>query len=191
MQKLSWEELTEQCKNCTSCELCKSRRNVVIGRGNVNAPLLFVGEGPGEQEDIKGEPFVGAAGRLLDLLLTAQMFNKEDYYIANIVKCRPPGNRVPTEEEAQSCMPFLRQQVMLIKPKIIICLGATAMRYLIDKDLKITKARGNWIECGNFLMMPVFHPSAVLRDESKKILMWQDFKKIKKRLDSICQEKNS
>lgn len=177
-----WDELASRCTNCQQCSLGNTRKNIVIGRGNVNAPLLLVGEGPGEQEDNQGLPFVGPAGKLLDLLLEAQMFNKDDYYIANVVKCRPPGNRVPTDDEAEKCLPFLRNQVYLIKPKIIVCLGATAMKYIIDKESKITQIRGAWIERKGVWIMPTFHPAALLRDESKKILMWEDFKKVKERL---------
>lgn len=181
----SWEELLKECKKCTRCALGGSRTNVVIGRGNEQAPVMFVGEGPGEQEDLQGYPFVGPAGKLLDLLLEALMFDKDDYYIANIVKCRPPGNRVPLDEEADKCLPFLRNQVYLIRPKIIVCLGATAMKYIVDKNSKITQIRGQWIERKGYWIMPTFHPAALLRDESKKVLMWEDIKKVKQRLDSL------
>ncbi len=181
----TWEEMKHACENCHNCELYKDRTNVVIGKGNIKAPIMFIGEGPGEQEDILGEPFVGPAGQLLDLLFSAQMFKPEDYYIANIVKCRPPKNRIPTDEEAEKCLPYLRNQVLLIKPKIMVCMGATAMKYIIDKDSKITKIRGQWIERKGFSIMPTFHPSALLRDESKKPLVWEDFKKIKERLDLV------
>jgi len=184
---LNWEELKNCISNCDKCQLCKKRKNVVIGRGNVNAPLMLIGEGPGEQEDIQGLPFVGAAGQLLDTLLKAMMIKEDLYYIANIVKCRPPGNRVPLEEEAEACLPYLRNQVYLIRPKIIVCLGATAMKYVIDKNAKITQIRGQWVEKKGYSIMPTFHPAALLRDESKKLLMWEDMKKVKKRLDLICQ----
>jgi uracil-DNA glycosylase len=182
---LTWEELKNQCQNCTKCSLNNKRTNVVIGRGNINAPMMLIGEGPGEQEDLQGQPFVGPAGKLLDLLLDALSIKKDDYYIANIVKCRPPGNRVPTDEEAEKCLPHLRQQVLLIKPKIIVCLGATAMKYIIDKNAKITQIRGRWIESKGFRLIPTFHPAALLRDESKKELMWDDFKRVKEMLQSI------
>ncbi len=184
---LRWEELETECANCRKCGLGKTRTNIVIGRGNINAPMLLIGEGPGEQEDLQGIPFVGPAGKLLDLLLDALLIEKDKYYIANIVKCRPPGNRVPQDEEAERCLPFLRSQVLLIRPKIIICLGATAMKYIIDKNAKITQIRGKWIERKGYWIMPTFHPAALLRDESKKALMWEDFKKVKQRLDEICQ----
>lgn len=182
-----WEELISRCNNCKRCSLAGTRKNVVIERGDRNAPLMFIGEGPGEHEDIQGQPFVGRAGKLLDLLLEALSIKEHQYYITNIVKCRPPGNRAPNDREAQACLPYLRNQVILVRPKIIVCLGATAMKYIIDKDARITKIRGNWVERKGYWMMPVFHPAALLRDESKKILMWEDFKKVKQRLDSICQ----
>lgn len=183
---LSWEELTIECTKCKRCSLADGRTNIVIGRGSTNASLMFVGEGPGEQEDKQGLPFVGPAGKLLDLLLDALMIGKEHYYIANIVKCRPPGNRIPLDKEAEECLPFLKKQVLLVKPKILVCLGATAVKHIIDKEAKITQIRGQWIEKKGYWIISTFHPAALLRDESKKILMWEDFKKIKLRLDSLC-----
>lgn len=182
---LDWEELTRQCSGCKNCNLGDNRTNIVIGRGNRNAPLMFIGEGPGEQEDLQGLPFVGPAGKLLDLLLDALMIGSDDYYIANIVKCRPPKNRVPLDEEAEKCLPYLRNQVALIKPKIIVCLGATAMKYIIDKEARITQIRGQWIERKGYWIMPTFHPAALLRDDSKKVLMWEDFKKVKEKLEEV------
>jgi DNA polymerase len=162
-----------------------SRTNIVIGRGNINAPIMFIGEGPGEQEDKQGVPFVGAAGQLLDTLLEALMFNPDEYYIANIVKCRPPNNRVPNDEEAEKCLPYLRNQVALIKPRILVCLGSTAARYVISKDIKITQIRGQWIERKAYWIMPTFHPAALLRDQSKKVLLFKDIKEVKKKLDDF------
>lgn len=182
---LNWDDLIKACTGCKNCSLGNTRTNIVIGRGNPKAQLMFVGEGPGEHEDRQGKPFVGPAGKLLDLLLEALFFEPEDYYIANIVKCRPPGNRVPVDEEAESCLPFLRNQVALIRPKIIVCLGATAMRYIVDRNAKITQIRGQWIDRKGCYIMPTFHPAALLRDESKKILMWEDMKKVKEMLDKI------
>lgn len=182
---LDWEELKEICSGCQKCGLGATRTNIVIGRGNVNAPMMLIGEGPGEQEDLQGKPFVGPAGKLLDLLLNALMIHEEDYYVANIIKCRPPGNRIPQEDEAELCLPYLRNQVALIKPSVIVCLGATAMRYIIDKESKISNIRGQWIERKGYWIMPTFHPAALLRDDSKKVLMWEDFKKVKQRLDEI------
>lgn len=185
---LEWNELATACSNCNRCVLGAGRTHVVIGRGNVKAPMMLIGEGPGEQEDIQGLPFVGPAGRLLDALLQAHGIKEDMYYIANVVKCRPPSNRTPVDEEAEACLPYLRNQVYLVKPKIIVCLGATAMRYIIDKQSKISQIRGQWIERKGYWIMPTFHPAALLRDESKKTLMWEDFKKIKQRLDEICQK---
>lgn len=186
-----FEELSKECSNCSKCDLAKGRTNVVFGRGNENAELLFIGEGPGEQEDLKGQPFVGPAGKLLDLLFRAQDISPEDYYIANIVKCRPPNNRVPTDEEANECMPYLRKQVSLIKPRIIVCLGATAMKYIIDRDTKISQIRGQWIERKGYSIMPTLHPAALLRDNSKKPLMWDDIKKVRKRLDEVVKKREA
>ncbi len=181
---LNWDDLIKACTGCKNCSLGNTRTNIVIGRGNPKAQLMFVGEGPGEHEDRQGMPFVGPAGKLLDLLLEALFFEPEDYYIANIVKCRPPGNRVPVDEEAESCLPFLRNQVALIRPKIIVCLGATAMKYIVDRNARITQIRGQWIDRKGCFIMPTFHPAALLRDESKKILMWEDMKKVKEMLDN-------
>jgi DNA polymerase len=180
-----WSELINECSNCKKCSLYSARRNIVIGRGNQNAKLMLVGEGPGEQEDNKGLPFVGAAGQLLDLLLNALQISEDQYYIANVVKCRPPSNRIPTDDEANACLPFLRNQVYLVKPRIIVCMGSTAFRHIVDKDSRITQVRGQWIERKGCYLMPTFHPAALLRDESKKVLMWQDFKKVKQRLGEI------
>jgi len=188
---LGWEELIEECSNCRRCSLGNSRTNIVIGRGNRKAPMMLVGEGPGEQEDKQGLPFVGPAGKLLDLLFKALNIREEDYYIANIVKCRPPGNRVPLAEEAEQCLPFLRNQVALIRPKIIVCLGATAAKYIIDKNLSISQIRGQWIERKGYWIMPTFHPAALLRDDSKKVPMWEDFKKVKQKLEDLCQNRSS
>lgn len=180
-----WEELTRECAGCMKCELGRTRKNIVIERGNRNASVMFIGEGPGQQEDEKGKPFVGPAGQLLDLLLSGLMFDENDFYICNIVKCRPPDNRTPNDGEAEKCLPFLRNQVALVKPKIIVCLGATAMKYIIDKDARITQIRGQWLERKGFWMMPTFHPAALLRDETKRVLMFDDVKKVKQMLEEL------
>lgn len=186
---LDWDELVKECANCMKCELGRTRRNIVIERGARNAPLMFVGEGPGQQEDEQGRPFVGRAGQLLDLLLEGLMFGEDEYYICNIVKCRPPENRTPLDSEAESCLPFLRNQVALVRPKILVCLGATAMKYMIDKEARISQIRGQWTQRKGFWMMPTFHPAALLRDESKKVLMFEDMKKVRLKLDEL-QEKS-
>ncbi len=182
---LGWKELENECTACMKCGLGKTRTNVVIERGSRTAQLMLIGEGPGEQEDKQGKPFVGAAGQLLDLLLSALRFDEKDYYICNIVKCRPPENRTPTDDEALSCLPWLRNQTALIRPNIMVCMGATAAKYIIDKNAKITQIRGNWIERKGFWIMPTFHPAALLRDVSKKSLMFEDMKKVRLKLDEI------
>lgn len=180
-----WEELIEECEKCRRCNLANNRTNVVIGRGNMDAPMMLIGEGPGEQEDEQGRPFVGPAGQLLDVLLQAQEIDVDQYYMCNIVKCRPPENRSPQKEEVELCIPFLRNQVALVKPRIIVSMGAVAMKYIIDKDSKITQIRGKWIKRKGYWIMPTFHPAALLRDPSKKAFMWGDFKNISKRLREL------
>lgn len=182
---LGWKELENECTACMKCDLGKTRTNIVIERGSRTAPLMLIGEGPGEQEDKQGKPFVGAAGQLLDLLLSALMFDEKEYYICNVVKCRPPNNRKPTDDEALSCLPWLRNQTALIRPNIMVCMGATAAKYIIDKNAKITQIRGKWIERKGFWIMPTFHPAALLRDVSKKTLMFEDMKKVRLKLDEI------
>lgn len=185
---LGWDKLEYLCKSCNRCRLSRSRTNVVFGKGNRNARLMFVGEGPGREEDLQGLPFVGRAGQLLDRIMDAAGVNREEVYIANIVKCRPPNNRVPLPEEAKKCLPYLRNQVYLVKPKIIVCLGATAARYIIDKDIRITRDRGQWIERKGYWLIATYHPAALLRDENKKRPAWEDFKAIKDRLDQIKED---
>lgn len=187
---LKWKELYEECSGCSKCSLSKTRKNMVFGEGNLKASIMFIGEAPGADEDSLGRPFVGRAGQLLNIGLKALDLSREkDYYICNILKCRPENNRTPNEEEALACIPYLRNQTALIKPKIIVCLGATAMRYVIDKDWKITRDRGKWIERKGFYMMATFHPAALFRDESKKILFWKDLKSIKEKLKEYHKEK--
>ncbi len=176
------KEIEERCKSCQGCALGKTRKNVVIGRGSINAKLVFVGEAPGESEDEQGIPFVGAAGKLLDKYLTALDFPPDSYYICNILKCRPPHNRDPLPDEEAACMPFLREQIRLIKPQIIVCLGRISACMLIKPDFKITREHGKWFRKGNFDMCAVYHPSALLRDESKKEETYRDFEEIRKRI---------
>ena len=180
-----WVLLEESIKNCKHCGLYETRRNVVIGRGENTASILMIGEGPGENEDRQGLPFVGQAGKMLDSALKGLRFEPDSYYIANIVKCRPPQNRAPSDEEAEACLPFLRQQLRLINPKIIVCLGGVAVRYIIGKDFKITRIRGEWIDRKGWWIMPTFHPAALLRDEDKKIDMWQDLKKVYQKYNEL------
>ena len=181
----SWETLEGACLNCQKCDLWKTRRNVVIGKGNKNADIMFIGEGPGEQEDIQGYPFVGPAGQLLDRMLAAIDMSVDDVYIANIVKCRPPSNRDPKEEEQQACINYLRYQLKLIEPKIIVCLGRIAAKAIIDPDFKITKQRGQWVERKGYWITATYHPSALLRDESKKRPAWEDFKSIRDKYNQL------
>lgn len=179
----TWEKLLADCQGCTACKLHETRTNCVFGTGNKQARLLFVGEAPGEQEDLSGTPFVGRAGKLLDQFLYAVDIPREDVYIANILKCRPPKNRDPLPEEEDACMDFLRRQVKLLKPSVIVCLGRISAMKLIKPDYKITKEHGEWVEKGNFLITAVYHPAALLRDPRKKEEMLEDMKKIKQKLD--------
>lgn len=186
----SWETLEGACLNCRKCRLWETRTNVVIGVGNRNADIMFVGEGPGQQEDLQGEPFVGPAGKLLDKMLASIGLDREKVYIANIVKCRPPGNRDPHDDEQEACMNYLRYQLMLVKPKIIVCLGRIAATAIIDKDFKITRQHGQWTERKGYWFIATYHPSALLRDESKKRPAWEDLKLIRTKLDEIGNDNN-
>lgn len=184
---LQWKELYNECMSCNKCELHKIKNNMVFGDGNIKADIVFVGEAPGADEDKTGTPFVGRAGQLLTKALEAlNMYRNKDYYICNICKCRPNNNRTPYEEEAMECISYLRNQIALIKPKIIICLGATSMKYIMAPsigNMRITRDRGKWYNIGSFKMMATFHPSAILRDDSKKRDFWNDLKSIKDRMD--------
>jgi DNA polymerase len=182
---LTWDELYSACSSCQGCELAKTRTNCVFGTGNRNADILFVGEAPGEQEDLSGTPFVGRAGQLLDKYLYAVDINREDVYIANILKCRPPKNRDPLPAEEDACIDYLREQVRLIKPKIIVCLGRIAAMRLIKPDFKISKEHGTWFEKGSYVMTAVYHPAALLRDPRRKEEMLADMQQIKSKLDSL------
>ena len=175
----SLEELEEIVKKCDKCELCKNRTNVVFGIGNINADIMLIGEGPGADEDIQGIPFVGKAGKLMNQAFIGLGINRENIYIANIVKCRPPNNRVPLKQEASVCIDYLRNQVLLIKPKIIVLLGNTALKNILGENYGITSVRGKWIEKKGINYMPTFHPAALLRDESKKIDFWNDLEIVK------------
>ncbi len=184
LYELNFEGLEQTCKACRACSLCQTRTNVVFGVGNRNAEILFVGEGPGEQEDLTGEPFVGRAGQLLDLYLKAFDLPRESVYITNIVKCRPPKNRDPMPEEEAACMGFLERQIELIQPKLIVCLGRIAAMKLIKPDFRIMKEHGMWFERGGIPIMATLHPAALLRDPGKKEIAFEDFKNLlKKRAD--------
>lgn len=175
-------ELESKCRACAACGLADDRTNCVFGVGNRDAALMFVGEAPGEQEDLQGIPFVGRAGQLLDRYLYAVDIKREDVYIANILKCRPPHNRDPLPAEEDACIGFLREQVRLIRPRVIVCLGRIAAMRLISPDFKITRDHGKWYERGDFLMTAVYHPAALLRDPRKKDDMLADMRSIKSRL---------
>ena len=179
------EELKKKCEACHACELAKTRTNCVFGTGDECAELMFVGEAPGEQEDLSGVPFVGRAGQLLDKFLYAVDIPREKVYIANILKCRPPKNRDPLPAEEEACIEFLREQVRIIRPKVIVCLGRIAAMKLIKPDYKITQEHGEWVRKGDFLMTAVYHPAALLRDPRKKEDMLADMKKIKAMLDEL------
>lgn len=181
----TWELLRADCESCTACELHKTRTNCVFGTGDINADVLFVGEAPGDNEDKTGTPFVGRAGKLLDQYLFAVDIPREKVYIANILKCRPPKNRDPLPEEEKACMDFLRRQVRLINPKVIVCLGRISAMKLIKPDFKITKEHGQWFERGKFLITAVYHPALLLRDPHKKEDMMEDMKAIKQKLDEM------
>jgi DNA polymerase len=171
--------LKEDVLTCTKCNLSQIRNHVIFGEGNENAPILIIGEAPGRDEDLKGRPFVGKSGQLLDKILAACGFTREEHvFISNIVKCRPPDNRMPTTQEAAVCMPYLLKQIELIGPKILILLGATALKYMAGQEHRITRERGNWVDLDGRLAMPVYHPAALLRDPSLKRSTWEDFKKI-------------
>lgn len=182
----SWEELKETVHSCTGCGLCETRHNVVFGIGREDTDVLFVGEGPGEQEDLQGEPFVGPAGKLLDDMLSILDLDRtSNCYIANIVKCRPPRNRDPLETEQEACIGYLRNQVALIKPKIIVCLGRIAAKKLIDPDFRITRQHGQWFRRGDFWMMATFHPSALLRDVSKRPEAFDDLMSLRSKMKEL------
>lgn len=172
---------------CNKCDLANTRTKVVFGEGNKNADIMFIGEGPGYNEDIQGKPFVGPAGRLLDKMLYAIDIKRQDVYITNVVKCRPPNNRNPLVKETKTCIEYLRWQVKLVDPKIIICLGAVSARNIIGPDFKITIDRGKWMNVGKYSVIATYHPAALLRDENKKRPAWEDFKSIKNKYQQIIQ----
>lgn len=185
----NWNELKEQCLNCRKCSLCETRTNVVFGVGNPNAEVMFIGEGPGENEDLQGEPFVGRGGKLLDkMLYSVDLSREENIYIANIVKCRPPKNRDPKPEEQVACTDWLRNQYKLINPKIIVCLGRIASAKIIKPDIKITKEHGLFFKKGDVLMMPMLHPAAVLRDPRKRPEAFRDFQILRENIKEICTD---
>lgn len=180
---MTWEELENECRNCHKCPLGDTRTNCVFGTGSREAELMFVGEAPGEQEDLSGTPFVGRAGQLLDKFLEAVDIPREKVYIANILKCRPPQNRDPLPAEEDACIDYLREQVRLIRPKVIVCLGRVSAMRLIKPDFRITKEHGQWFKKGDFLMTAVYHPAYLLRDPRKKEDMLVDMRRLREKLD--------
>ncbi len=182
-----FQKLKEECLACRSCGLCETRNNVVFGVGVDNAEVMLIGEGPGENEDLRGEPFVGRGGQLLDKMLAAVDLDRhKNIYIANIVKCRPPKNRDPLPEEQQQCIRWLRSQFKILKPKIIVCLGRIAAAKIIKPDIKIMKEHGQFFEKNGVLMMPILHPAALLRNPNNKPAAFEDFLKLQEKIKEIC-----
>ena len=175
------EQIREKCKNCQKCQLAKSRTNTVFSDGVPNSNLVLIGEAPGYWEDKKGLPFVGKAGQLMNKAFQALEINREEVYIANIVKCRPPQNRVPQDDEVKACLNYLRNQVVLVKPKIIVLLGSTALKNILGEEYGITVSRGKWVEKKGIMYMPTWHPAALLRDETKKIDFYKDLKSVRQK----------
>lgn len=182
---LDWKELENVCRNCTNCGLCETRTNVVFGVGTKTADVMFIGEGPGEQEDLQGEPFVGPAGKLLDDMMAIIDLDRTNVYIGNIVKCRPPRNRDPLETEQDACIDYLRNQVALIQPKIIVCLGRIAAKRFIDPEYRITRQHGMWVNKGGIWMTAIYHPSALLRDVSKRPETFDDLLSIREKIREV------
>lgn len=176
-----WEKLEEACKNCNKCKLCTGRKNVVIGTGNKNARIMFIGEGPGADEDAQGIPFVGKAGQLMNKAFEGVGLKREEVYIANVVKCRPPQNRNPEKDEADECREYLEAQIKLVNPEIIVLLGSVALKNVLGEEYGITSSRGKWMEKNGRKIIATFHPAALLRDETKKIYFWKDLKEIIKK----------
>lgn len=179
----NWEQLEADANQCRKCKLCQNRTNVVFGTGNKQADLMFIGEGPGADEDKQGIPFVGRAGKLMNMAFEAIGLKREEVYIANIVKCRPPGNRNPEDDEATACLNYLRNQVILVKPKIVVLLGSVALKNILGKEYGITTSRGKWVEKRGIWYMPTWHPAALLRDENKKIDFIMDLKEVMSRYE--------
>ena len=185
---LNWDGLKSVCADCTRCGLCETRHNVVFGVGKEDADIMFVGEGPGEQEDLKGQPFVGPAGKLLDdMLCIIDLSRETNCYIANIVKCRPPQNRDPLPAESEACMPWLREQFRLLQPKIVVCLGRIAAQRMIRQDFSVTREHGQIINKGGILFMGTFHPAALLRQPQNKPEAFADFTVLRDTIAAVCK----
>ncbi len=184
--KVSWNTLNEQLQACNQCALCEARTNVVPGEGALDGALMFIGEGPGRDEDASGRPFVGRAGQLLDKMIEAIELKRSDVFICNIVKCRPPGNRAPTDSEAEACLPYLRAQVALVRPKIIVALGAVAAKHVLGPETRITRDRGVFRESKGTWLIATYHPAYLLRSPDKKREAWADFQAIRDKLKELC-----
>ena len=182
----TWESLKHDCKSCRACSLGDTRHNLVFGVGNEQAEVMLIGEGPGEQEDLKGIPFVGPAGKLLDDMLEMIDLDRSKVYIANIVKCRPPRNRDPLNVEQEACRPWLDRQIALVDPKIIVCLGRIAAMSLIKEDFRITRDHGRWFDLGSRRIMATYHPSALLRDVDKRPEAFMDLRTLRKEIRAVC-----
>ncbi len=183
-----WEELRQQCHACDACPLAATRQHVVFGVGCEDAEVLFVGEGPGANEDRQGEPFVGAAGQLLDRMLAAVGLHRgRNIYIANIVKCRPPGNRDPLPEEQEACIGWLRRQTALLRPKIVVCLGRVAACRIMDPEYKVTRQHGQFVLKNGVWMMGTLHPAAILRNPAQKADAFRDFLALQEKIKEVCQ----
>ena len=183
----TWESLRAECEQCRECALCQQRRNVVFGTGNPQAEILLVGEGPGANEDAQGVPFVGRAGQLLDDMLAIIGLDRSKIYIANIVKCRPPGNRDPLNVEQDACIGYPRRQMALMQPKLLICLGRIAATRLIDEKFKITRDHGMWYDVDGMRATAIYHPAALLRDVSRRPETFDDLKSIQQEIGRVCQ----
>ena len=181
----AWDTLRQDCLSCQGCELCRTRTNVVFGVGPTDTKILFVGEGPGAQEDLTGEPFVGAAGKLLDDMLSIIDLGRDNCYIANIVKCRPPQNRDPKPEEQDTCIDFLYRQIALLEPKIIVCLGRIAAMRMIREDYRITREHGTWVQKDGVWYTALYHPSALLRDASKRPETFSDLLSLRQKVREV------
>lgn len=186
-----YQKLKEEALKCHRCQLREGANGVVMGEGNIDNKIMLIGEGPGANEDRLGRPFVGRAGKLMDKILDAVNLKREDLYITNVIKCRPPGNRVPNQNEFEACVSILRAEIELIEPKVIVTLGSTATKYLIDPEESITNVRGKWFKRGDIFFLPTFHPAYLLRNENMKKYSWHDFKLIKKAADRIKELSSS
>lgn len=183
----NWETLKNECLNCRRCGLCETRHHVVFGVGPQDAEVLFIGEGPGEREDLKGEPFVGRGGKLLDDMLELIDLDRTKIYIGNMVKCRPPKNRDPLETEQMACAEWLQRQIALLQPKIIVCLGRISAMKFIKPDFRITKEHGQWFDIDGRRVMALYHPAALLRDPNKRPETFDDLKRLQAEIHSICE----